>query len=131
MFPDRQYEITLHRKNAYKFFKEKNYDMARKSFMKWVESVRQQNINTDGQLEDDLNKAKKEYSDFVKNDPLYISICNQIIPKIEEHPGILQTDLYKVFSNINRSDISYTLYFAADHNRIKRVKKGRTYSLYL
>jgi hypothetical protein len=129
MFPDRSFEIKLHGDNAKRYFKENNFDMARMSYFKWVESIKQQNENTSGALENDLKTVQKEYSDFVKQDPLYINICNNILPKITDTPGILQTDIYNSFPNFNKNDLSYTLYFAADHGKILRTKKGRTYSL--
>ncbi len=129
MFPDRSNEILLHKEKAYGYLKEKNYPMARLSFLKWVESVRQQNINRNGKLESELEEAKREYSEFAKNDPLYIKVFCAISPKITEQPGILQTDLYKLLPEFGKNDISYVLYFAAEHGKIKRDKKGRTYSL--
>lgn len=129
MFPDRSFEIELHRENAKKFLEEKNFDLARLSYFKWVESLRQQNINNGGKLEEELKIAQTEYNEFVKQDPLYLKICETILPKINEQKGILQTELYKVFPDINKNDISYTLYFASEHGIVRRVKKGRTYEL--
>lgn len=129
MFPDRTFEIQLHRENARKYFNEKNFDMARLSFFKWVESLRQQNVNTAGKLEEELKAAQKEYSEFVKQDPLYLKTIERILSKIKESSGILQTDLYKFFPDINKNDISYTLFYAAENGVVKRFKKGRTYEL--
>lgn len=131
MFPDRSGDIKIYRENAHRFLEEKNYDKARGSFFSWVEMVKQQNINTNGKLEKELEEAKREYSEFAKNDPLYIKICDASLPKIKERPGILQTDLYKLVPQFARRDISYALYFAADHGKVKRIKKGQTYSLSL
>ena len=89
----------------------------------------QQNINMGGRLEHELEEAKKEYSDFVKTDPLYHKIRETAIAKIREEPGILQTELYKVISNSARADIQYVMWFADDHGAIIRTKKGSTYSL--
>jgi len=97
--------------------------------MRWVESVRQQNITTNGSLERELEDAKKEYSEFVKTDPLYTKICDAILPKIKDHPNILQTELYKLFPQFNKDDISYALFFSAEHGKVNRAKKGRTYCL--
>lgn len=129
MFPDRTFEIEYHKKNADKFVLEKNYDMARLSFFKYVESVRQQNINKNGELVDELKKAEELYSNFVLSDPLYNNILTIIIPIIKNNPCILQTDLYNLLSNHTKDDISYTLFFADRHGKVKRIKKGRTYIL--
>ena len=128
-FPDRTKEIKFHKENAYKFLKDGKYDIARSSFFKWVESVRQQNINMDGALKKDLEEAKKAYSEFVRVDPTYKALCNIALPMIRENPGTLQTDLYKMFPQVDKQDLSYTLYFAAEHGKIQRIKRGRTYSL--
>jgi len=129
MFPDRTFEIQLHRESARKYLKDRNYDMARLSFFKWVESVRQQNINLSGDLAEELKAAQQEYCEFVIQDPLYLRICDLILYKIRESKGILQTDLYKIFPDIAKDDISYVLYFADIQGIIKRTKKGRTYEL--
>jgi hypothetical protein len=129
MFPDRTFEIEYHKKNAEKFLAEKNYDMARLSYFKLVESVRQQNINTNGQLEDYLKQVEEAYANFVLIDPLYNNILKVILPLIREHPNILQTELYKLVADYRKEDVSYTLFFADKHGRIERIKKGRTYSL--
>ena len=129
MFPDRSVEIQFHREAARKFRGQGDYAQARASYMKWVESVRQQNIRKGGGLESDLAEAKSEYSDFVKSDPLYLKIREAALEKIQEEPAILQTELYKALHQFDRGDISYAMYFAEDHRFVTRVKKGRTYSL--
>ncbi len=129
MFPDRTAEIIIHKGNAYKALRESNFDRARDSFFRWVESVRQQNINTNGKFEKELEEAKKEYSEFVKQDPLYIEICKIILLKIKEQPDMLQTEIYILFPQFSKDNLSYALYFAAEHGKITRLKKGRTYSL--
>jgi hypothetical protein len=130
-FPDRYAEIAYHKERALDLASNNNYLEARVAFLKWVESVKQQNINEGGKLEDELNAAKKTYSDFVKNDPIFIEILSAIFPVLKENPGILQTEIYKLFPKIEKNDLSYTLYFASDHGKIIRKKTGRTYSLYL
>ena len=130
-FPDRTAEIEIHREAARKCCAEGDFARARSSYFKWVESVRQQNVNTGDQLQRELDEAKREYSEFVKTEPLYQQIRDAAIAKIQEQPGILQTDLYKAMPEFDRSDIMYAMYFADDHGAIVRTKKGRTYSLSL
>jgi len=129
MFPDRSADIQFHRDTARKARGQGNHALARASYMKWVESVRQQNENTGGQLQKELEEAKREYSEFVKSDPLYLAIRDAALPKVREQPGILQTELYKALSQYDRADVSYAIYFAADHGILTRTKRGRTYSL--
>lgn len=129
MFPDRTFDIQFHRESARKYLNERNYEMARLSFFKWVESVRQQNINLSGDLAEELEAAQQEYCEFVKQDPLYLRVFDLILPKIRESKGIIQTDIYKIFPDISKDDISYVLYFADEQGIIKRTKKGRTYEI--
>ncbi|MDO8141828.1 MAG: hypothetical protein Q6358_10055 [Candidatus Brocadiales bacterium] len=130
-FPDRTREIEIHRAAARQLRERGDYAGARSSYFKWVESVRQQNINSGGSLEQDLREAKQEYSEFVKTDPLYMQIRDAITKKTGEKPGILQTELYTTLPQFEKTDIQYALYFMDDHRAIVRIKKGRTYSLSL
>jgi len=131
MFPDRSREIQFHKEAARRCVAEGNHTGARSAYFKWVESVRQQNINTNGQLQHDLEEARKEYSEFVRTDPIYLRIREAVTEKIKDHPDILQTDLYSVLDGFNKEDIDYAMYFAAEHGAVIRTKKGRTYSLSL
>ena len=130
-FPDRTADARYHREAARQYRAQGDYPMARLSYFKWVESLRQQNINMDGQLEHELAEARREYTDFVKTDPLYNQIKDAATAKIGEQPGILQTELYKLLSNFEKADIQYAMYFADDHGAVVRTKKGNTYSLSL
>lgn len=69
MCSDRANEIEIHRENARKFVKEGNFGLTRTYFLRWVESVRQQNVSSKGALEKELIEAQREYSEFVKGDP--------------------------------------------------------------
>jgi hypothetical protein len=82
-------------------------------------------------LEHELEEARREYSEFVKTDPLYLRIRDAATERIRQNPGIVQTDLYKALSEFDKADIQYAIYFAQDHGAIVRAKKGRTYSLTL
>lgn len=128
-FPDRTAYIQVHREDARRHRNNGDHALARSSYFSWVESVRQQNINDDGRLEQELKEAKSEYSEFVKTDPLYQQIRDAAVAKIREEPGILQTALYKALVEFDNSAIMYAMYFADDHGVIARTKKGRTYSL--
>lgn len=128
-FPDRTAYIQIHREAARRHRQNGDYALARSSYFSWVESVRQQNINTGGQLEQELKEVKSEYSEFVKTNPLYQQIRDAAVAKIREEQGILQTALYKALPAFDKSAITYAMYFAHEHGVIVRTKKGRTYSL--
>lgn len=57
-------------------------------------------------------------------------ISVKILSYIQTNEGVLQTELYKVFPSIERSDISSILYWAEKNGQINRKKEGRTYRLY-
>jgi hypothetical protein len=78
-----------------------------------------------------LDAVKREYSDFVKTDPLYHEIKDAAVQAIRERPAMLQTEMYTTLSRFPKEDVQYALYFAADHGIIIRTKKGRTYALSL
>jgi len=128
-FPDRTEEIRIHSRMAREAEAKGDFDLARSAYFKWVESVRQQNVNMGGAVESELETAKKAYADFVIDDPLYIKICSEVIPYIESNPDAIQTELYNTFPNYSQEDLRYALYFAEVHGKITRIKKGRSYSL--
>lgn len=130
-FPDRTREIEFHKTAARQQRERGDHSGARSSYFKWVESVRQQNINSQGKLERDLEEAKREYRDFVKTDPLYLQIRDAAVQTIGARPGILQTELYTALPQFGKADIQYAVYFMDEHYAIVRAKKGRTYSLSL
>ena len=131
MLPDRQREIEFHRARVRKFVTEGNGPEARVSYTKWVESLRQYNIATGGALEAELAQAKGEYSEFVRTDGFYLSIYEAVSTIIRQTPGILQSQVHREIPNFSKSDIAWALYFAADHGKTIRTKKGRSYTLTL
>ena len=128
-FPDRAHLIQVHRQIALSSWAKGDFDAARRAFPRFVESVRQQNINTDGELEQELAEARAMYAQFSVQDPLYFLVLERALPIITAQPGILQTDLYRHFEDVSRDDLVYIFYFADHHGRIARSKKGRTYEL--
>lgn len=130
-FPDRSQEIEINRESARQLRAQGDHSGARRSYFGWVESVRQQNVNLEGKLERDLEEASREYSDFVKTDPLYLKIRDAAIQVIRKNPGVLQTELYSSLPQFDKEDIQYAAFFMDDHGAIIRTKKGRTYSLSL
>lgn len=106
-----------------------NFNQARISYPKAVESWRQANESEGGKWEREHELTKAEFAAFVSIDPVYNDGVAVIIPFIRTTPGLLQTDLYKACTGIERETISYILYFAASSGIIERTKKGRTYEL--
>jgi hypothetical protein len=96
-----------------------------------VEAWKQHNAFHGGAFQAQLEAVKREYSDFVKSDPVYQTLRQAIVHVVGRQLGILQTELYKALSMVPKEELQYALYFAADHGAIIRTKKGRTYSLSL
>jgi hypothetical protein len=123
--------VKVHRDFIDKARRERDLDFCRMSYRKWVEAIRQRNAQTGGALAAELEAAQREFSDFVRNDPLYQVVLERLVPIVQAKPGILQTDLYRDFTDAPRDVVSYVLYFAADHGVIVREKRGRTYAITL
>ena len=49
---------------------------------------------------------------------------------ITKNPGILQSDVYKMFDPLLKDSISEWLYFSDKDGKIRREKSGRTYQLF-
>jgi hypothetical protein len=130
-FPDRTDSIAFYSELARRSHAQGDISAARSAYAALAESWKQQNINSGGALQSELDAVKREYSDFVKTDPLYQEIRDAAIQFIRQQPGILQTEVYSLLSAFPKEDVQYALYFAADHGVIIRTKKGRTYGLSL
>lgn len=56
----------------------------------------------------------------------------ELIKKIVNlNPGILQTDLYKMINGYARDEISEAAYYNNKEGKLRRVKKGSTYELFM
>lgn len=77
-------------------------------------------------IQDNYNELEKKY-----NREQYI--INNVLPElttiIRSNPGILQTEVYKMFPADCKGYISYELYKLSGAGKIIREKSGRTYSL--
>jgi tetratricopeptide (TPR) repeat protein len=79
-------------------------------------------------------EEKKRFTDlmksFAKDDPLYNDVMSRLTPLLNEHPGMLQSQIYKGQPDHIKEQIRYVLYFANELGHIRRVKKGNSYELY-
>lgn len=108
----------------------KDFKKARSLYAQSVESARQAKILNDTYTAT-WEEYAKNYDEFAFfRDPIYRSILKPILSILQRIPGIKQTELYKCFSLIKKSDIQYTLYFAEKEGLIERKKTGRSYELY-
>jgi len=130
-FPDRSDSIAWNREVILSSRARGDFAVTRGAYASLVESWKQQNANSGGGLEHEFDAAKREYSDWVRSDPLYRQVRDAAIALIRDKPGVLQTEMYGLLSAFPKTDVQYALYFAADHNAIVRTKKGRSYALSL
>jgi DNA-binding MarR family transcriptional regulator len=123
---------------AYTFWREartaerrRDYGKARGLYLKAVESFEQaEKLVEYPAATIYVEKLKTEYYDFVVHrDPSYRLNLKQVLRLIQEEPGILQTETYKLL-HLPKSEITYTLYFAEKEGLIRREKKGRSYLLF-
>lgn len=88
-------------------------------------------------MKDELKYIKDHFDELDKKYRLEQHIQTKIIPElrkklpkiIKQNPGILQTEVYKMFPDDYKDHISYELYKMCREEIIERVKVGRTYSL--
>lgn len=131
----RNEDALLHFNWARQAEKQGDFLAARMEYLKCVESWKQAGDDVE------LEKATKEYEEFVRRDPTFEKVLSLLLPIIQTNPGILQSDiakqaesmewaaLYNYNRPVARDDIYYALYFADKFNRITRTKKGRSYEL--
>jgi len=119
-----------HYARARQAVRQNDFHLARVSYLKCVESWKNV-VKFDSGYANRLSEAKQKYANFARTDPLYLKTLPLIKAEIQRHPGVLQTELYKLLPSVEKTDISYALYFAEEHGEIVRTKKGRTYQLAL
>lgn len=120
---------------------QKDFLSARVNYMKAVEELKRRTEPVE--YEQFIVSVQKMYDDFVLRDPVYKYLMSKLLPAIEHHNGVLQSEISKEFEsvdwevlsngnrNVTKDDIYYALYFADRFGHIKRIKKGRSYELYL
>lgn len=89
------------------------------------------------ELKNELKYLKDHYVELEEKYKMDQIIQSKIIPElkrklpkiIKQNPGILQTDVYKMFPDEYKSHISSELYYMERNRKIERQKHGRTYSL--
>lgn len=81
-----------------------------------------------------LDFLRENYSELKSKEQIYekesVNLSSRIISILQANPGILQTEVYKMFDSSVKEDIQSILYFMGKEGRIKRNKSGRTYALY-
>jgi hypothetical protein len=84
---------------------------------------------------DDVSQEQKDHfkrlmTRFAQKDPLYREIIVELLPVIQQQPGILQSEIYAHVPRHDVETIRYVLYFAHELGDLVRLKKGRSYQLF-
>ena len=136
-FPD---QVSAYLSHALEAEASEDFLKARVSYMQAVEMLKRyskKDFNTY------IEPLQKMYDEFVLRDPYYKKLMHPLLQIIEKNNGVLQSEITKHFENsdwgtltfynrpVLKDDIYYALYFADKFGHIVRVKKGRSYLLYL
>ena len=78
---------------------------------------------------DKYERFKAEAPDLIKREELLSALDSDIMNKLRENNGILQSDFLKLFDPVVKKDVSDFLYKAEKERTIKRTKSGRSYIL--
>lgn len=77
------------------------------------------------------DRFKQLMTRFAAVDPLYSEVLDVVRPLVSMNPGLIQSEVYPHISKYDTETISYTLYFAHELGDIMRVKRDRSYALFL
>jgi len=73
---------------------------------------------------------KKEYIEFIKRNPSYNRVLEDICSIVKTEPGINDSKLRRHFKQIKGNEFSYISSVAEDLGYIKRIKKGQSTKFY-
>ena len=79
----------------------------------------------------DKDEFKAFVARFAKHDPLYLETMKIVRPLLLKNPGMIQSELYKGCNESTKEAMRYVLYFSEALGEVQRIKKGRSYQLYL
>jgi hypothetical protein len=131
-------EMSFHLKNAHDAELRNDYLAARVEYMACVDSLKR-----DKKAIPQLEFVKKEYSEFVRRDPIFNKMLPFFLDGVRQNQGILQSDITAKAEDMNwgeirnynrpisKDDIRYVFYFAEEFGLLIRKKEGRSYRLYL
>ena len=74
-------------------------------------------------------RLKIEAPDLIKHEKLLETLETDVMSKLAECEGVLQSDFIKMFDPVIKADVSSFLYQAEKSSKIKRTKSGRSYIL--
>jgi tetratricopeptide (TPR) repeat protein len=77
------------------------------------------------------DRFKQLMTRFATVDPLYREVLDVVKPLVSMTPGLIQSKVYPHIEKYDAETIRYALYFAHELGDLVRIKKGRSYALYL
>ncbi len=77
------------------------------------------------------DRFKQLMTRFAAVDPLYREVLDVVKPLVSMTPGLIQSKVYPHIEKYDTETIRYALYFAHELGDLVRIKKGRSYALYL
>lgn len=75
-------------------------------------------------------KEEKEREERKQNLLVSINLEGELEKILKADPGILQSEVYKLFDSLLKDEVSKTLYYLAKDGKISREKSGRSYKLF-
>lgn len=79
------------------------------------------------ELTDNFEELQQNY---YKKTTLLSVLDKEIIKKLQENDGILQSDFIKMFDECVKNEVSSKLYYMAKSGEVERIKSGRSYILH-
>lgn len=79
-------------------------------------------------LEANLENSQAQYA---LRKSMIRSLDNEIMNKLRENDGILQSEFVKMFDPVVQKDVSEKLYYMSNEKKLIRTKSGRSYKLHL
>lgn len=80
-------------------------------------------------LKAELKHVEKHMNELIEKYKMEQHVKKELPTIIKKNPGILQTEVYKLFPDGTKGIVSSVLYNMESEGRIARKKSGRTYSL--
>lgn len=79
----------------------------------------------------DYRQLEIDAPELIRREKLLETLETDVMEKLNENNGILQSNFIKMFDPVIKNDISSFLYYAEKYGKIKRTKSGRSYILEL
>ena len=79
----------------------------------------------------DLKKIEDNLEELIEKENLLKWLKPKLLNIVIENPGVLQSDIYKMFDAELKSEVSNQLYLLYANGLITREKSGRSYKLYI